>query len=158
MPSRWNGNKRFALYAYLYSVYVCTFALRRRSLRWKNKSKHCSGWFVVREKHCSKLKNMDYNPSQQADASTVDTVNNCSVSAHRQSRFPLLVSPRGCCLPSWLVQLFCYCEICDTRQYTASVLLHSFGSDSVPRPVRWTGFACDTSYEWVARPKFDDTR
>ena len=26
-----------------------------RSLRWKNKPKHCSGCFVVREKHCSTL-------------------------------------------------------------------------------------------------------
>jgi len=40
-----------------------------RSLRWKNKAKHCSGWFVMREKHGSrwknKLKKMDYKRSEQ---------------------------------------------------------------------------------------------
>ena len=43
--------------------------LRSRSLRWKNKPKHCSGWFVVKEKHCSdwknKLKKIDYKRSEQ---------------------------------------------------------------------------------------------
>jgi len=42
---------------------------RSRSLRWKNKSKHCFDWFVVREKRCSgwknKLKKMDYKRSEQ---------------------------------------------------------------------------------------------
>ena len=42
-----------------------------RSLCWKNKPKHCSGWFVVREKYCSgwknKLKSTDYKRSEHDD-------------------------------------------------------------------------------------------
>ena len=42
--------------------------LRPHSLRWKNKAKHCSSWFVVREKHCSdwknKLKSTDYKTNE----------------------------------------------------------------------------------------------
>ena len=37
-------------------------------LHWKNMSKHCSGWFVMREKYCfgwkNKLKSMDYKRSE----------------------------------------------------------------------------------------------
>jgi len=51
----------------------CAHALhmkhRPRSLRWKNKPKHCSYWFVMREKYCSgwknKLKKTDYKRSEQ---------------------------------------------------------------------------------------------
>ena len=51
-------------------VYLINYKrLWPRSLRWKNKSKYCSGWFVVRAKHCSgwknKLKNTDYKRSVQ---------------------------------------------------------------------------------------------
>ena len=42
--------------------------IRPRSLRWKNKPKHCSGWFVVRKKYCfgwkNKLKKTDYKISE----------------------------------------------------------------------------------------------
>ena len=47
----------------------CGIALRSRSLRWKNKPKHCSGWFVAREKYYfswkNKLKSTDYKTSEQ---------------------------------------------------------------------------------------------
>ena len=54
--------------------FKCTFIILQqlhwpRSLRWKNKPKHYSGWFVVREKHYSgwknKLKSTDYKTSEQ---------------------------------------------------------------------------------------------
>jgi len=38
----------------------CATCLWHRSLRWKNKPKHCSGWFVVREKHCSGWKKISW--------------------------------------------------------------------------------------------------
>jgi len=43
---------------------------RLRSLRWKKKPKYCSGWFVMREKHCfgwrKKPKKPDYKRSEQS--------------------------------------------------------------------------------------------
>ena len=58
--------------------------IRLRSLRWKNKPKHYSGWFVVREKYYSdwknKLKSTDYKRSEQAKwCSRVQLADGCSI-------------------------------------------------------------------------------
>ena len=50
---------------FLWSIISVSEPLWPRSLRWKKKLKHCSRWFVVREKHCSGWKKKPNKPDDK---------------------------------------------------------------------------------------------
>ena len=78
---------------------------RPRSIRWKNKPKHCSGWFIMREKHCSswknKLKKTDYKRREQGQTISVVTI----IRVHFPS---LLVPHKTLILRTYLIYFLLY--------------------------------------------------
>ena len=74
--------RRLVILNFGWVSWVLKRLFRPHSLRWKNKSKHCSGWFVVREKYCSgwknKLKSTNYKRSEQG-LKSLDAILVCAI-------------------------------------------------------------------------------